>query len=181
MNYNPEKHNRQSIRLKQYDYASEGMYFITICSYQKQHLFGEVVDNAMILSDMGKIVRDEWLKTPTLRPNVSLGEYVVMPNHLHLLLCIELRKETREQQGSRKGVLQYAPTIRSPSQTIGAIIRGYKGATTKQINILRETPQTPVWQPNYYEHIVRSEKDCNRIREYIQYNPQNWEIDEENQ
>jgi putative transposase len=169
MKYNPDKHHHKSIRLKHYDYASEGVYFITICSHQKQHLFGEIVDSAMKLSDIGKVAEDEWLKTPAL-----------MPNHVHLLLRIEFRKETREQQSSREGVLQYAPTIRSPSQTIGAIIRGYKGATTKQINILQKAPQTPVWQPNYYEHVVRNEKDCNRVREYIQYNPQNWETDEEN-
>ena len=180
MKYNPNKHHRQSIRLKNFDYASAGVYFITICSHQKQHLFG-VIDSVMILNDVGRVANDEWLETPTLRPNVSLDEFIVMPNHVHFLLCIKSRKETRKQQGACRGVLQYAPTIHSPSQTIGAIVRGYKGATTKQINILRETPRAPVWQPNYYEHIVRGEEDCNRIREYIQHNPKNWSTDEENQ
>ena len=105
MKYNPNKHHRQSIRLKNFDYASAGVYFITICSHQKQHLFG-VIDSVMILNDVGRVANDEWLETPTLRPNVSLDEFIVMPNHVHFLLCIKSRKETRKQQGACRGVLQ---------------------------------------------------------------------------
>jgi len=94
-----------------------------------------------------------------------------MPNHFHAILFI-----------IRRGVLQYAPTnkFRSPSQTIGSIVRGFKSAVTKRTNKLRNSPSTPVWQRNYYEHVVRNENELNQIREYIQNNPLKWELDREN-
>ena len=99
-----------------------------------------------------------------------------MPNHFHAIVVIT---------GNGRGVLQYAPTTNraslcSPSQTIGAIVRGFKSATTRRINVLRCAPGVPVWQRNYYEHIVRDEAEMYRVREYIAANPAGWLEDEEN-
>ena len=83
----------------------------------------------------------------------------------------------------RRGVLQYAPTgngLRSPSQTIGSIIRGFKSSVSKQINLIREIPGLPVWQRNYHDHIIRNERELNEIREYIRNNPLQWDRDDEN-
>lgn len=172
------KYNRKSIRLKNFDYSQEGGYFITICTKERRCLFGEMVDKEMRLNECGEIVQEEWEKTAMIRSNIHLDEYIVMPNHIHGIIIMD------KQKNDRRGVLQYAPTavnsFRSPSQTIGSIIRGFKSTVTKQINILRGFPESPVWQRNYYEHIVRGDNDLNRIREYIHGNPLNWDGDQNN-
>ncbi|MCG8607677.1 hypothetical protein MJD09_22170 [bacterium] len=97
----------------------------------------------MILNQFGEIVKYEWLQTSKIRPNVVIDDFIIMPNHLHGVVVI----------ADRRGVLQYAPTesgFKSPSQTIGAIIRGFESATTKQINNYRNAPGKPVWQRNYF-------------------------------
>jgi REP element-mobilizing transposase RayT len=92
MKYNPQIHHRRSIRLKGYDYASEGIYFVTICTLDKKCLFGEVIDGEMRLNELGKIVRDEWMRTPEIRPDVALDRMVVMPNHLHGIVLIQRKR-----------------------------------------------------------------------------------------
>ncbi len=165
---------RSSLRLKTFDYSQVGGYYITLCSLNRTCLFGEIDNDQVILNDFGKIVFNEWQNTPILRPNVQLDEFIVMPNHFHGIIIIN---------EPRRGVLQYAPTNKfcSPSQTIGSIVRGFKSAVTKNINILRKSPGQPVWQRNYFEHIIRDNVDMNRIRDYICNNPKNWATDENNQ
>jgi putative transposase len=129
--------------------------------------------------NMGAIVEYEWMKTSSMRRKIELDEFIIMPNHIHGIIIIN----------ECRGVLQYAPTtmqtkhetiFQSPSNTIGAFIRGYKSAVTKQINALRQKPGVPVWQRNYYEHVIRSDNELNRVREYIINNPINWHTDENN-
>jgi len=83
MPYNPDIHHRRSIRLPGYDYAQPGAYFITACTHNRECLFGDIVDRAMRLNDVGRIVAEEWIKTGTIRPEITLDEWVVMPNHFH--------------------------------------------------------------------------------------------------
>jgi REP element-mobilizing transposase RayT len=158
--------SRRSIRLRGYDYSAEGAYFITICTAEKQGLFGAFQSRNLHLSEHGLVVRDEWARTPSIRPNVRLDSFVVMPDHFHAILFI---------MDCGRGVLQYAPTttihLASPSQTLGAIVRGFKGATTKRINVVRGTPGAKVWQRNYYEHVIRNEHDLHETRQYIDTNP----------
>lgn len=120
--YNPEKHHRRSIRLQGYDYSQEGLYFITLCCQDRAHLFGEIEDGEMILNNYGEIAQQAWQNTTDIRNNVALHEFVVMPNHFHGILEIKFQKGNNEP-----GKFQ------SPSQTVGAIIRGYKIATIKKI------------------------------------------------
>lgn len=191
MKYDPEKHHRRSIRLREYDYTAPGWYFITICAADRECLFGNIHNGRMILNEFGKIVKSEWIKTPEIRSNVELDEFIVMPNHFHNILIINYRvNRSIDNAGGddRRGVLQYAPTVppdvtpqlKSPSQTVGAIIRGFKSAVTKQINHIRQTPGVPVWQRNYYEHIIRNDRELYEIRKYIRNNPLKWELDREN-
>jgi len=138
-------------------------------------LFGEIVNDEMILNEFGLIDKNEWLKTPIIRRftlNIVLDKFVIMLNHMYLIIEI---KQCR-------GVLQYAPTneFKSPSQNLGSIIRGFKSITTTQINQIRKSPKNPVWQRNYYERIIRNEYDLNRIRQYIVNNPTNWDLDRNN-
>ena len=174
--YNPDLHHRRSVRLRQFDYTKAGAYFVTVCTYNYELLFGEIPCDAIRLNEFGEIVAEEWLRTVTVRENIELDSFVVMPNHLHGLVVIT---------GVCRGVLQYAPTanqtlLRSPSQTIGAMVRGFKSSVTKRINILRGTPGMPVWQRNYYERVIRNEKELSQVREYIMNNPLQWAMDEEN-
>ena len=172
MSFDPEFHDRRSIRLPDFDYGQPGIYYVTLCAKNRACLFGDVISGEMRLSEIGRIVEDEWLKTPALRPQATLDRHVVMPNHLHGVIIIR----------ERRGELPFAPMLpasrapkprsfRSPSQTLGAIVRGFKGSSAKRINAARNTPGGAVWQRNYYEHIVRSESELNRIRDYIRNNP----------
>ncbi|MEO0332198.1 MAG: transposase [Bacteroidota bacterium] len=129
MAYNPEVHHRRSIRLKGYDYSQVGLYFITLCCYQRKHLFGEIKDGKLLLNACGQIAFDEWLRTEDIRDNIRLHEFIIMPNHMHGIVEITFSKGKSTNQ-------LYQASFKSPSQTIGAIIRGYKGATTKKIKIL---------------------------------------------
>ena len=121
-------HNRKSIRLKGYNYSQEGIYFITLCCQDKQHFFGEIQNGNMMLNELGEIIKEEWEKTPLIRTNISLGAYIIMPDHFHAILHIDQQITKKED---------YIPNqFKSPSQTIGAIIRGFKGATTIRIKKL---------------------------------------------
>jgi len=167
-------YNRQTIRLRNRDYSTNGRYYITICTQNRECTFGNIIDNIMKLNESGKIVKYEWVKTARIRPNIQLDKYIIMPNHIHGIIIIN----------NYGGVWQCAPTIknefRSPSQTIGSIIRGFKSAVTKHINKIRHTPAKAVWQRNYYEYIIRNRYDMGRIRQYIEMNPANWAQDQEN-
>ena len=193
MTYNPIIHRRRSIRLNGYDYAQAGAYFITICTKNRQCLFGRVEYDKMILTDAGNIAYNEWLKTPQIRPNVVLDVFIIMPNHIHGIIIItndrrgELHSPQKYDGENRRGELHsplvmHSPNIkqgecdsplRSPSNTIGAMVRGYKSAVTKQIKSLDNTIDC-VWHRNYYEHIIRDARAYNNISNYIINNPAKW-------
>lgn len=171
MKYNSDTHNRRSIRLQGYDYSQNGAYFVTICAQNRECLFGEIKSGKMLLNKYGLIVHNEWGRTGEIRGNITLDEFVVMPNHIHGIIIINGR-----------GTMHRAPTVerfgKPTSNTIPTIIRGYKSSVTTQINISRSSPSQQVWQRNYYEHIIRNDEDLNRIREYVINNPKNWEKDD---
>ena len=162
--------NRRSIRLKEYDYSQAGYYYITICTHNREHLFGAIENGVMRHNDIGTIALNEWTRTPEMRPNISLDAFVVMPNHLHGIIVIN------GVIGDNSPV--YEQFGKPTSNTIPTIIRGFKAAVTKQVNILRGTPGEPVWQRNYYEHIIRDDQSHYSIAEYIKKNPLRWEEDD---
>jgi putative transposase len=170
MKYNPKTHHRRSIRLQQYDYSQEGMYYVTICIEDRECLLGEVAGGEIILSAFGEVVREEWIRTTLLRREVILDEFVIMPNHFHGIIFLRWgtsrRAPTREAFGK--------PT----KDSIPTIIRLFKSSVTKRVNELRGTPGNSFWQRGYYEHVIRDGKDLDRIRRYILANPANWSSDE---
>ena len=172
MTFNPDKHYRRSLRLQGYDYSQDGAYFVTICTHNRECLFGDIADGEMVFNDYGKIVKEEWLKSSEIRREISLDEHIVMPNHFHGIVII------------RRGDWPVAPTTITTngpkSGSIGSFVVGFKSAITRRINDRRKTPGVPVWQRNYYEHVIRDDDDLNRIREYIKGNPVQWAEDEEN-
>ena len=173
-------HHRLSIRWKGYDYTQSGAYFITLVAWRRECLFGEITNGEMRLNAMGQIVRAEWLKTAQIRPNVEINEneFVVMPNHLHGIIWI-VDTVGAANVGATGPV---APTKKQTliSNSLGAIIGQFKTACAKQINALRDVHGIPVWQRNYYEHVIRNDRELNNIWNYIDTNPLNWENDEEN-
>ncbi len=175
MNFNPQKHHRRSIRLQNYDYTQAGAYFITICAHQRECLFGEIIGGEMVLNEYGKAVEEYWNETPIHFPNVEMDAFVVMPNHVHGIIVIA---QTMLQSGGAQHAAPVRPNVTAGS--LGAIVRSFKSAVTKRINTLRSTPSAPVWQRNYYEHIIRNEGDLKRVRDYIAANPFRWAKDENN-
>jgi len=183
-----ERHHRRSVRLKDYDYAQPGAYFVTVCTQERACLFGHVVNGEMRLNDAGEVVRKEWFNTATIRPYVRLNENecVIMPNHLHAIVWIvyDVGATGRSPETSCTS----SPDGRSPASSpngpkhgsIGAIMAGFKSVTAKRINQMRGTPGTKVWQRNYHEHVIRDEASLNAIRQYIMGNPARWAEDPEN-
>jgi len=175
------KNHRRSIRLKGYDYTQAGAYFITVCTKDRACLFGDVADGVMRLNQMGQIVRQCWLAIPDHFPHVMLDEFVVMPNHVHGILVI---MPTHDVGATHASPLQNDDTPARPRgpqrQSVASIVGSFKSAATKRINHHRGTPGAPVWQRNYYEHIIRDDESLNSIRNYIADNPLRWQIDAEN-
>ncbi len=180
MPFDPKKHRRRSIRLGGYDYSQIGEYFVTLCTHKMRCLFGEVKNGKMHLNRLGQIVDSEWRKTPRLRPGVDLGDFVVMPNHLHGLLVIKQAAEKRILATSVSVRAHVCAPLRRHPRGLGAIIAGFKSATTTRINQQRRTRGSPVWQRNYYEHIIQDEEYSARTRHYISINPMLWRLDRYN-
>jgi len=188
MKYNPQIHHRRSIRLQGYDYSQNGAYYVTLCTQNRECLFGEIVKGQMILNEYGKIVEQCWNDLPDHYNNIELDAYVIMPNHFHGIILItdnvdnvdnvraihelpihELpRQQQKQRQQQRRKML------------LPKIVGRFKMNSAKQINQMRNTPGISVWQRNYYEHIIRDEKSLENIRNYIINNPAKWQDDDYN-
>ncbi|MDO4224037.1 MAG: hypothetical protein Q4D05_08460 [Acinetobacter sp.] len=163
--YNPDIHRRKSLRLAHYDYSQQGMYFITICCHNRECLFGKIENGEVQLNELGKKAWQCWQDIPKFYPQVKLHDFVVMPNHIHGI--IEITHQIQTQCDTQKQV------IRGTSQTIGAMVRGFKAGVTSWAR--QHTSYDVIWQRNYYEHIIRNEQSYLYVVEYIRNNPLSWE------
>jgi REP element-mobilizing transposase RayT len=178
---------RNSLRLKGFDYSTDGAYFITICTNNRICYFGEVANGQMNLNNPGSLVKESWIELPEHFKDIVLDEFVVMPNHVHGIIIIlkelkELQENNRGKNYSyNKGSMNQIPTgtaLYYPLITISLIIRYYKAKTSK---VLHDKGNLDFrWQRNFYDHIIRNETDFKNIQEYIFNNPQQWEFDREN-
>ena len=169
--FDPTRHKRRSIRLPRYDYSSKGVYFITICTHQHLCIFGDIIDGQMQLNAAGRKVQIYWSDIPEHFPQVSLDEFVVMPNHVHGILFMK-----DAPVGAKNfSPLQQSLQPRGTSKTVGSVIRGFKIGVTKWVR--KNTTIQNVWQRNYWEHIIRSEPELKGLREYIRNNPKRWTLD----
>ena len=179
MNYNPDIHHCRSIRLKGYDYLQAGLYFITICTQNRLCLFGKIENREMILNDPGIMIERQWQELIYRFDNIKADEFIVMPNHFHGIVKfvgvpLVGTQNTKQQPttGQPQGI---APTVGDvvgafKSLTTNEYIRGVKNNRWSRFN-------KKLWQRNYYEHIIRNEKSCYHILEYIQNNPLKWQDD----
>ena len=185
--FDPQKHHRRSIRLKGYDYAQEGAYYVTIVTWQREFLFGDIVNQEMMLSPYGEIVQKWWEEIPVHFSNVETGAFVIMPNHVHGVIYI-LDERRGTVSVPHDNVTQYAlggetPPLRAFDgiPTLGQIVAYFKYQSTKEMNKVENTGTvTKFWQRNYYEHIIRNEKDLQNKTDYIEANPLMWDEDDEN-
>ncbi|HLD27558.1 MAG TPA: transposase [Patescibacteria group bacterium] len=177
LKYNSQIHHRRSIRLSGYDYSQPGYYFITICTKNRENLFGEIKRNKMVLSAFGHLVKRHWQQIPRVRRNVALDAFIIMPNHIHGIIVIKQYHVGAIHELPRQRELPLYQRAKRRQMLLFKIIGQFKMNSVKQINLYRNSPKTSVWQRNYYEHIIRNERALNRIREYIRNNPTNWQND----
>ena len=169
------KHNRKSLRLPDYDYSQDGLYFITIVTNHRLYLFGKIREDKMILNDAGQMIDQVCQEIPQHIQDVHIEQYIIMPNHFHGIIRIEHGDEDVIRADIDKG-------LEIPS--LGDIVKRFKSLTTRRyIDGVHQSGwprfSKRLWQRNYYEHVIRNERDFEAIFEYILSNPQNWEKDEE--
>ena len=166
--------DRKHIRLPGWDYSSEGVYFITICCHEGESFFGKLIDNKMVLSEIGKMASYFWKEIPVHFKHVKLDEYVVMPNHIHGILILDY-----SLVGTRHGVsLQRIGTnqfSKPVENSVSVIVNQYKSSLKRWCN--QNGYKSFQWQSRFYDHIVRDENSIDLVREYIKSNPANWYSD----
>lgn len=182
MPWNKKLPDRQTTRLKWFDYSQAGSYFVTISTYKGHHAFGGIEDGRMSLNDAGRIAQAEWLKLPERFLGIQLDEYVIMPNHLHGIIIIPkgttiANIPQRFQEHMRKMAEERIPQLKKPYQapTLGKIIGTYKGATARLIHLSGAIDFA--WQERYFDSIIRDDRASQAIRRYIVNNPQTWHDD----
>jgi REP element-mobilizing transposase RayT len=181
MTYKPDKHHRRSIRLKGYDYAQAGAYFVTISTQGRACWFGELVDGQTRLNLAGEAINTMWLGLPKRFSGIAMDVHVVMPNHLHGIVWIKpvVGAQFIAPKNTNPGAINRVnPGAINRAPSLGEIVRAFKAVTTRAI---RQTVSAEfAWQRNYYERILRSEESLNRVRQYILDNPRRWAYDREN-
>ena len=176
---------RRSIRAATHDYAEQGYYFVTICTQCRVPFFGRIEhDGKMRLSRYGYVARRIWRDGKRIWKNVHLDAFVVMPDHIHAIVCIvgatPRLARIKDAHGVIRATQGVAPTPAArphgpQRQSVGAYIGSYKSVVTKRLVIMRRSRDS-IWQRNYYERIIRNEYELHFMREYIRQNPERWEM-----
>ncbi|MCX6361141.1 MAG: transposase [Armatimonadetes bacterium] len=194
MIYPGDDHRRRSIRLSDYDYTQAGAYFVTICAQDRACLFGDVVNGHMEPTEAGACAETTWRCLPEHYPHVTLDAFTVMPNHVHCIIMpraglkpaptvVDQAIGSGHDEGNGVVGARFKPARPAgepPRHGLPEIVRAFKTYSSRSINQQMNSPGTPVWQRNYYEHIIRDEDSLNRIREYIMDNPIRWQFDHDN-
>ena len=165
--------SRRSVRLKNFDYTSPTAYFVTLCSFERQHLFAQIDNGHSIHTPTGNTIEHCLLEIHRHFQHVEIGEFVIMPNHIHAIVMFN----------PRRGLPLQTPPPQSPSfghripDSLGSIIGQFKSTVTKNVRVSIQNPEARVWQRNYHDRIVRNDRELNAVRDYISYNPVNWSSD----
>ncbi len=159
---------RKPLRLPRYDYREVGWYFVTICTADRRHLFGEIDGGQFRGTELGDLVAACWREIPDHFPHVVIDAWVVMPNHLHGLI------EIRDRASAAAAGNAVA------AGALGTVVRSFKAAVTRRFRERHPAATAPVWQRRYYEHVLRGLKSIEYVRAYIRSNPERWHLDAEN-
>jgi REP element-mobilizing transposase RayT len=178
---NSQLPDRRSIRWRGYDYWSRGIYFVTICAFERRTIFGSISSGVLIPSQAGRIVSEHWFDLPSHHVGLELDAFVVMPNHIHGILILNSLKinSLANPSGGNTGVGAGLRPARRNSGVPG-IIRAFKTFSALKINSVRGATGNPVWQRNYFERVVRDGKEMEKVQRYVLENPARWEFDREN-
>ncbi len=170
-----DKHKRKSLRLKEYDYSKPGYYYVTVCTFNKRNLFGMIENDKMKSNRSGQFTEKCLKEIPSHFSNSELDYYVIMPNHIHFVVVIKGQNVGAEnlQPHSCSSLNEFQNII---PRSLGSIVKGFKIGVTKWFR--RNTNIHNVWQRNYYERIIRNDKELYEIRKYIEQNPLKWALDE---
>ncbi|KKP51719.1 MAG: hypothetical protein UR42_C0011G0011 [Candidatus Roizmanbacteria bacterium GW2011_GWA2_33_33] len=176
------KHRKQN-RLNGFNYSSNGYYFVTICTKDREKYFGNIIDNKMVLNNIGEIVNTCWLEIPNHFPNVELDEFQIMPNHVHMIIIINNKSNTKNKSPVGNKYFCSLQNINISWQTklsgsLSSVIRGFKIGVTKKCRT--NNNKIIIWQKSFYDQIIRTEYSLYFIRQYIHDNPLNWESDRNN-
>jgi REP element-mobilizing transposase RayT len=170
------KYRIPSIRLQTWDYSNNGAYFITICTQDRNHFFGDIQNGNMQLSEIGKLAEQYWMEIPNHFSFIELENFVVMPNHVHGILIIN-NISLSECVETRQCLVSTIGSSRFQNQgknTISSIVGSYKSIVTK---MSRKINQNFGWQSRFHDHIIRNSKSFDTIQNYIFDNPLNWKND----
>lgn len=169
--------NRKRNRLENFDYSQNGMYFVTICTKNREDFFGEIKNGRMILNKAGEIAENVWKELPKHYENIEIDCFSIMPNHIHGI--INIVDVDMVGTGSRAVGTGLKP-VPTKGHSLSEIIRGFKTFSARFINKRENILERPVWQRSFYDRIIRNETELNKIREYIIKNPESWETDRNN-
>lgn len=179
----PRIRRNDTLRYPNADYSDPGVYFITTCTRDRIHLFGEIINDQMHCNKYGAIVWDIWNSLPTRYPQIELDAAVVMPDHFHGLIIIHEENTLHPKTSSFASGPDVADipmgSLSRRHMTLSLVVGYFKMNAAKRINLLRHAQGSPVWQRNYYDQILRSDKDYNDLVEYILTNPKRWGVDKD--
>lgn len=184
MKQTPSFPPRRSLRVHEFDYSQPGAYFLTIVTHERKQLFGQIVNGDVVLNEVGKMVEVVWIAIPKHFKNIELGEFVIMPDHIHgiISITVEATHAMPAQDGfvvESTHVLPLPRISKGPIPgSIGAIIGSFKSAASKRFREIPNNQEKHLWQRNYYERFIRNERDYQAIYDYIIANPMNWQKDE---
>jgi len=175
----PRSVERKNPRMKQWDYSSAGLYFVTICIKNREYVFGDVIDGRMVLNDLGKLAHESWQEIPIHFPDIEIDQFVIMPNHVHGIVVIE------NIDDFIVGDRYICPLQQNPSQKkdikrnvmkLPTIIGTFKAVVTREHN--KKELDSFQWQRSFHDHIIRNERELRNIQNYIHFNPDNWRDDD---
>ncbi len=189
--YYQNRFRRTSRRLNGWDYTRDGYYFVTICTAKSAMLLGNIINGQMELNKFGEIATDEWKNTFELRENINPDKFIVMPNHIHVIIALHSGTSMAHESGTSADTVmaRHDGTAAAPSHqkfgnpisgSISTIIGAYKSSVTKRINILRNTSGETIWQPRFHDRIIRTKKELDNVRKYIEQKPAKWGSDKHN-
>ena len=180
-----KRRDRKSTRLKGYDYSGQGDYFVTVCTHNGQCILGDIAEMCLCPSKIGMIVRQCWEEIPEHFPNVRLGVFQIMPNHVHGVVTV--KPQLKSVGAGHVQPLQKGPGSHHSAQfqhvvpgSLGSTIRSFKAAVTKAAREMHEISSEPLWQRNFHDHIIRDDISYFFIEQYIELNPLFWHLDIEN-
>jgi putative transposase len=181
MSHNPLHKSFKTVRLRHHRYDEPGAYSLTIVAHNRNSLFGEIIEGEMCLNNLGEIVREEWLRSAQVRPAFELDAFVIMPNHVHgIVMLNESARSAERIESARSAALPLRNKNERSPASISSFVAGFKAAVTSRIRALLKEPGFQVWQPRFHDHVIRADDDLQAIREYINNNPQQWNLDREN-